>query len=400
VKTLIWAIALILVDASAHAATDTALKIGVLTDMSGAFADLAGKGSVEATKMAIEDFGGNVLGKPIEIVFADHQSKSDVGASIARKWYDTEGVDMITDLTHSAVALAVQDVSKQKHKIDLVTDTATTALTNKNCSPWGVHWTYDAYAMSAGTVHAMVVSGAKTWFFITTDYAFGHSLEASASKVIKEAGGKVLGHALHPLNSTDFSSHLLQAQASGADVIGLANSGTDLANLVKQAREFGILKKQKLSSLLMFITDVHSMGLENAQGLILTTAFYWDRNEESRAWAKRFYERHGAMPTMVHAGTYSAVTHYLKAVKAVGTKDTEAVMAKMRQMPINDFFTKNGRIREDGTMEHDMFLAQVKAPSESKRDWDYYKIIRTIPGSEAFQPQSETECPLVKATAR
>jgi branched-chain amino acid transport system substrate-binding protein len=375
---------------------ESTVKIGVLTDMSGAYADLAGQGSVEATKMAVEDFGGKILGKPIEVVFADHQNKTDVAANIARKWYDQEGVDLIVDLTNSAVAIAVQDLSREKHKIDLVTDTATTALTNKNCSPWGVHWTFDAYALSAGTAAAMVKEGGKNWYFITADYAFGQNLEANATRVVNEMGGKVLGHALAPLNSTDYSSVLLTAQASGAQVIGLANSGTDMSNSVKQAKEFGITKKQKIAALLVFITDIHSLGLENAQGLLLTTAFYWDRTPEAKAWSDRFYKRHGTMPTMVHAGTYSAVMHYLKAVKATDTKDSDAVMAKMRAVPINDFFTKNGHIRPDGVMEHNMFLAQVKTPQESKGPWDYYKILQTIPGSKAFQPLSESECPLVK----
>lgn len=376
-------------------AADTPLKIGVLTDMSGAYADFSGKGSVLATSMAVEDFGGKVLGKPIEIVSADHQNKADIAATIARKWYDRDGVDVIVDLTNSAVAIAVQDIAKERHKIDLVTSTTTTAVTNKNCSPWGVHWSFDAYALSAGTVRAMVEDGANTWFFVTADYTFGHNLEATATKVTKEMGGKVVGHVLFPLSNSDFASHMLQAQASGAQVVALATAGGDTTNAIKQAAEFGITKKQKLAALLVFITDVHSLGLKNAQGITLTTAFYWDRSDETRAWSMRFFKRHGAMPTQVHAGTYSAVIHYLNAIKAAGTKDADPVMVKMRETSINDFFAKDGRIREDGRMVHDMYLAQVKSPAESKRPWDYYKIVKTIPGDKAFQPLSESECPLV-----
>ena len=376
-------------------AADTPLKIGVLTDMSGAYADFSGKGSVLATSMAVEDFGGKVLGKPIEIVSSDHQNKADIAATIARKWYDRDGVDVIVDLTNSAVAIAVQDIAKERHKIDLVTSTTTTAVTNKNCSPWGVHWSFDAYALSAGTVRAMVEDGANTWFFVTADYTFGHNLEATATKVTKEMGGKVVGHVLFPLSNSDFASHMLQAQASGAQVVALATAGGDTTNAIKQAAEFGITKKQKLAALLVFITDVHSLGLKNAQGITLTTAFYWDRTDETRAWSMRFFKRHGAMPTQVHAGTYSAVIHYLNAIKAAGTKDADPVMVKMRETSINDFFAKDGRIREDGRMVHDMYLAQVKSPAESKRPWDYYKIVKTIPGDKAFQPLSESECPLV-----
>lgn len=381
---------------AAGASPDGPVKIAVLGDMSGAYADLSGKGSVIAAQMAIEDFGGSVLGKPIELVSADHQSKTDVALTIARRWYDVEGVDMITDLTHSAVALAVQGVSKQKKKINLVTSTASTALTNKECSPWGVHWTFDAYALSNGAARAMLQEGAKKWYFITADYAFGHNLEATAAEIIKQGSGTVLGRSLHPLNTTDFASHLVKAQASGADVIALANAGTDTSNVVKQANEFGLTKKQHIAALLVFLSDVHSMGLKNAQGLTFVEAFYWDLTPETRAWSQRFFKRHGAMPTMVHAGTYSAVMHYLTAIKAANTKDSDAVMAKMRELPVNDFAFKNGRIRPDGVMDHDMYLFRVKKPEESKGPWDYYKLIRTIPQGQAFQPLEESECPLVK----
>ncbi len=378
----------------ANAAENGPVKIGVLGDQSSAYADLGGKGSVIAAQMAIDDFGKTLLGKPIELVSADHQNKPEVAANIARRWYDREGVDMITDLTNSAVALAVQDVSKEKKKIDLVTSTATTALTNEKCSPYGVHWTFDAYALSVGTAKALVERGGKSWYFITADYTFGYNLEDNATRVIKSMGGKILGSSKAPLNTTDFSSQLLAAKASGAEVIGLANSGADTTNSVKQAAEFGIMKKQKLAAFLPFITDVHAMGLDNAQGLILTTAFYWDMDAAKRAWSERFFKANGTMPSMVHAGTYSAVMHYLKAVKAAGTTDAEAVMKKMREMPVDDFAFK-GTIRADGTMVHDMYLVEVKTPAESKRDWDFYKIIKTIPGDQAFAPASESKCPLM-----
>jgi branched-chain amino acid transport system substrate-binding protein len=388
--------ALVLTLAAAPAlAQDRPVKIGVLGDQSSAYSDLGGKGSVVAAQMAIDDFGKSVLGKPIELVSADHQNKPEIAANIARRWYDREAVEMITDLTNSAVAIAVQNVTKEKKRIDIVTSTATTALTNEECSPYGVHWTFDAYALSVGTARTMVEQGGKSWYFITADYTFGYNLEDNATRVIKAMGGKVLGSAKAPLNTTDFSSQLLEARASGADVVGLANSGADTANAVKQAAEFGITKKQKLAAFLPFITDIHSIGLPNAQGLILTTAFYWDMDEGKRAFAERFDKAHGTMPSQVHAGTYSAVTHYLKAVKAAGTTDADAVMKKMRETPVDDFAFK-GRIREDGRMVHDMYLAQVKTPEESKRPWDYYKILKTIPGEQAFTPLAESKCSLLK----
>jgi branched-chain amino acid transport system substrate-binding protein len=372
------------------------VKIGVLTDMSSAYADLAGKGSVKAAEMAIQDFGGKMLGEPIELVSADHQNKADIAASIARKWYDNEGVDMITDLTNSAVALAVQDITRQRKKLNLITSTGTTLVTNKNCSPYGVHWTYDNYGLSSAPARAMVRAGGKTWFFVTADYAFGHNLEEIASKIVTAEGGRVVGRARHPLNTTDFSSYLLQAQASGADVIGIANTGTDFSNVAKQAQEFGITRKQKLAVLFAFITDIHALGLQNAQGMQLTTAFYWDRNDETRTWARRFFETQRLMPTMIHAGTYSAVTHYLKAVQAVSAKDSDKVMAQMRKTRINDLVWKNAYIREDGRMVHEMYFVEVKSPPESKYPWDYYRILTVIPAEQAFQPLSESECPLVK----
>ena len=389
----IAALAVALAGTPGAAQTDT-VKIGVLGDQSSAYSDLGGKGSVIAAQMAVEDFGTGVLGKPIAIVSADHQNKPEIGANIARGWYDRDGVTMITDLTNSAVAIAVQNLSKEKKKIDLVTSTATTALTNEACSPYGVHWTFDAYALSVGTAKTLVEQGGKTWYFVTADYTFGYNLQDNATRVIAALGGKVLGTAKAPLNTTDFSSQLLEAQASGADVIGLANSGADTANSVKQAAEFRITKKQKLAAFLPFITDIKAIGLENAQGLVLTTAYYWDMDDAKRAWSERFFKRNGTMPTQVHARTYSAVTHYLKAVKAAGTTDSDAVMSKMRELPVDDFAFK-GRIRADGQFIHDMYLAQVKTPAESKRDWDFYKILKTIPGDQAFTPPGESKCPLL-----
>lgn len=394
-RTSLGAAALALALAGPAAAQTEAIKIGVLGDQSSAYSDLGGKGSIIAAEMAAEDFGKSVLGKPIEIVSADHQNKPEIGANIARRWFDRDGVLMITDLTNSAVALAVQNVAKEKKRIDLVTSTATTALTNEACSPYGVHWTFDSYALSVGTAKTLVQQGGKTWYFITADYTFGYNLQDNATRVITALGGKVLGTAKAPLNTTDFSSQLLEAQSSGAEVIGLANSGADTANSVKQAAEFRITKKQKLAAFLPFITDIKAMGLDNAQGLVLTTAFYWDMDNGKRAWSERFFKRNGTMPTQVHAGTYSAVLHYLKAVKAAGSTDADAVMEKMRALPVDDVAFK-GTIRADGQMIHDMYLAEVKTPAESKRDWDFYKIIKTIPGDQAFTPAAESKCPLLR----
>jgi branched-chain amino acid transport system substrate-binding protein len=387
--------ALLALSASPAAAQDRPVKIGVLGDQDSAYSDLGGKGSVVAAQMAIDDFGKTVLGKPIQLVGADHQNKPEVASNIARRWYDREGVDMITDLTNSAVAIAVQNISKEKKKIDLVTSTATTALTNEECSPYGVHWTFDAYALSVGTARTLVEQGGKSWYFITADYTFGYNLEENATRVIKGNGGKVLGSSKAPLNTTDFSSQLLEAKASGAEVIGLANSGADTANSIKQAAEFGIMKGQKLAAFLPFITDIKAIGLPNAQKLILTTAFYWDYDDGKRAWSERFFKLHGTMPTQVHAGTYSAVLHYLKAVQATGTTDAETVIRKMRETPVEDMAFK-GRIREDGTFVHQMYLAEVKTPEESKRDWDFYKILKSIPGDQAFAPIAESKCPSIK----
>jgi branched-chain amino acid transport system substrate-binding protein len=384
---------------AAHAQiSDDVVKIGVLNDQSGLYADLCGPGSVEAVKMAVEDFGGKVLGKPIEVVFADHQNKADIGANIANKWIDVDKVDMIIDLPNTAVCLAVQKICQDKNRIDIISTGASVILTNENCSPTGFHWTYDNYALAKGTGLALVKDGGDSWFFLTADYAFGHDLEKSTAAAVTKAGGKVLGQVRHPFPNNDFSSFLLQAQASKAKVIGLANAGGDTVNAIKQAAEFGITQAgQRLAGLLVFISDVHSLGLKTAQGLVVTTGFYWDFNDETRAWSKRWSARmKGRMPTMSQAGCYSGAMHYLKAIQAAGTDEAKAVSAKMREMPVNDFFAKNGKVRQDGRMVHDMYLAQVKKPDESKYPWDYYKILRVIPGDEAYKPLEETLCPYLK----
>ena len=375
--------------------SDDVVRIGVLNDQTGLYADLGGPGSVVAAKMAAEDFGGTVLGKPIEIVSGDHQNKSDVGAAIAREWFDVGKVDMAIGFDHSAVALAVSQLAAEKNRIAIAGAVGSTAFTGKSCTPLEASWIYDSYALTTSLAKAIVAEGRDSWFFLTVDYAFGHSLEADATAAVKAAGGKVLGGVRHPLNTADFSSYLLQAQASGAKVVAFANGGGDMVNATKQANEFGLTKNQTIVSLLVFISDVHSMGLEAAQGLKFVTAFYWDRDEESRTWSKRFFARAGRMPTMPQAAVYSAVHHYLGAIAAAHTDEAKAVMAKMRERPVNDFYVRGGRLREDGRLVHDMYFAQVKKPSESKGPWDYYKILATIPGDQAFRPLAEGGCPLV-----
>ncbi len=376
--------------------SDDTVKIGVLTDMTGYYADLAGPGSVEAARMAADDFGGKVLGKPIVIVSADHQNKADVSSTIARKWFDEDKVDAIVDLVSSSTALAVMPVAAEKKRITLLSGPATTAITGEKCTPYNVHWTYNNWALANGTGREVVKQGGDTWYFLTADYVFGKSLEEDTAAVVKASGGKVLGASRHPSpGTTDFSSFLLQAQASGAKIIGLANAGADTVNAIKQANEFGITKKQNLAGLLVFISDINSLGLPIAKGMYLTTAFYWDRDDDSRKWSKRFFEKTKRMPTMVQAGVYSAVSHYLKAIQAAGTDDADAVMARMRETPVNDFFAKNGRIGPDGLHRHEMYLVQVKTPEESKYPWDYYKIAKVIPAAEAFPPISD-KCPNVK----
>jgi len=395
---LTTALAAFIAGGGAAMAQQGPVKIGILNDQSSLYADLSGKGSVEAAKMAVEDFGGKALGQPVEIVSADHQNKPDVGSAIAQKWYDADGVDMIADVPTSSVALAVQQVSREKKKIVMFSGPAASEITGEKCSPYSVHWTYDTYALAHVTGQSVVKAGGDTWFFLTADYAFGHALERDTTAVVEENGGKVLGSVNVPLNNQDFSSFLLQAQGSKAKIVGLANAGGDTINSIKQAAEFGIVAGgQKLAGLLVFVSDVHSLGLQIAQGLQLTEAFYWDQNDETRAWSKRFAARMpGREPTMVQAGVYGAVLHYLKAVQAVGSKDADKVMAKMRETPINDFMTKNGTLRIDGRVMRDMYLFEVKKPSESKGPWDYYKLIRTVPANEAYRPLEKDNCPLVK----
>jgi branched-chain amino acid transport system substrate-binding protein len=381
----------------AEKVSDGVVKIGLLLDMSSLYADITGQGSVTAARMAIEDYGGKVLGKPVEVIFADHQNKPDIAASLAREWFDTQKVDAILDVAASATALAAVEIAKGKNKIVVMSGPGAARLTNEACSPISVHYAYDTYSLAHTTGGATVKQGGDTWFFLTADYAFGHELERDASAVVTESGGKVVGSVRAPLNNPDFSSFLLQAQSSKAKVIGLANAGGDTTNAIKQAAEFGIVKGgQKLAGLLVYINDVHSLGLERAQGMLLTEGFYWDLNDETRAWSKRFFDKQSKMPNMSQAGLYSSVMHYLKAVEVAGTDETGPVMAKMRELPINDVFAKNGRIREDGRMVHDMYLFEVKTPAESKGPWDYYKLVATVPGEEAFQPLSKSRCPLVK----
>jgi branched-chain amino acid transport system substrate-binding protein len=373
--------------------SDDIVKIGILNDQSGVYADFGGKWSYEAAKMAAEDFGGTVLGKKIEIITADHQNKPDVAANIARQWYDEDKVDSIMELTTSSVALAVQGISKEKKKIDIVTGAATTALTGDQCSPYGFHWAYDTHALAVGTGGALVENGGDTWYFLTADYAFGYSLEEQTSKFVTDNGGKVLGSVRHPLGTNDFSSFLLQAQASGAKVIGLADAGLDTANAIKQASEFGIVQGgQRLAALLFTLSEVHGLGAEAAQGLSLTEGFYWDRNDETRAFGERFHDRTGRMPNMVQAGTYSAVLQYLKAIKEVGTDETEAVSKALHEMPVNDVFAHDGKVGANGRMIYDMYLMEVKKPSEMKGDWDYYNVLATVPGDKAFIKPSESGC--------
>ncbi|WP_344762340.1 ABC transporter substrate-binding protein [Actimicrobium antarcticum] len=378
--------------------SDDVVKVGLLLDLSGVYADIAGKGTATAVQMAIDDFGGKVLGKKIEMVFADHNNKADIAASKAREWFDTAKVDALLDVAGSATALSALEVAKLKNKIVIFNGPGTQRITNDLCTPVSVHYVYDTYSLANVTAKAMVKNGGDTWYFLSADWAFGAALQQNASEVVKEAGGKVLGASKHPSNAPDFSSYLLQAQASGAKVIGLANSGADTVNAIKGAQEFGLMRsgKQKLAGLLMFINDIHALGLQNAQGLLLSEAFYWDMNNETRAWSRRYFEKTKGMPNMIQAGAYSSTMHYLKAIQASGTDDTATVMAKMKATPINDFFAKNGRIREDGRMVHDMYLFEVKKPSESKTPWDYYNLVGTVPADQAFMPLSKSDCSLVK----
>lgn len=382
---------------AAHAqVSDDVVKIGVLADLSGLYSDLSGIGSVEAAKMAVEDFGGTVLGKKIEVVSADHQNKPDIGADIARRWYDREQVDAIVDVPTSSVAFAVQAVGRDKNKVLLISSSGSSDLTGKSCSPVSVQWTYDTYALANTAGRTLIEQGGNTWFFLTADYAFGYALERDTGALVTALGGKVLGNVRAPQDTKDMSSFLLQAQASGAKVIGLANAGGDTITAVKQANEFGITKGgQKIVGLLTYISDVNSMGLKDAQGLILSSAFYWDMDEATRAWTKRFMARVHKVPTMANAGSYGAVLHYLKAIKKAGTDDGPTVVKTMKEIPVEDFFTKDGKVREDGRVIRNMYVFQVKTPAESKYPFDYYKLLKTVPGDEAFRPLAEGHCPLV-----
>jgi branched-chain amino acid transport system substrate-binding protein len=377
--------------AQAQMSHDT-IKIGFLTDMSGVYADVDGAGGAEAIKMAIADMGGSINGKKIEFISADHQGKGDIASTKAREWFDQQGVDLLIGGTNSTASLAMAKVALDKKRVFIAVGAGTSALTNEQCTPYTVHYAYDTVALARGTGSAMVKQGGKSWFFLTADYAFGQSLEKDTADVVKANGGTVVGSVKHPLGASDFSSFLLQAQSSKAQVLGLANAGNDFINATKAANEFGITKKMKLAGLLVFINDVHTLGLNTTQGLYLTDGWYWDQNAESRAWAKRYFAKMKKMPSMAQAGDYSAAMTYLNAVKAAGTDDADKVMAQMKKTKINDMFTKNGVIRPDGRMVHDMYLMQVKTPKESKGPWDYYKLVSTIPGEQAYTTKSESKC--------
>ena len=372
------------------------IKIGLITDMSGVYADIDGAGGVEAVKMAIADFGGALAGKKIEFVVADHQNKADIAASKAREWFDKDGVDMLIGGTNSGTNLAMAKVAAEKKKVYVAIGGATARLTNEECTPYTVHYAYDTVALAKGTGSAIVKQGGKEWFFLTADYAFGASLEKSTSDVVNANGGKILGSVKHPLSASDFSSFLLQAQSSKAKILGLANAGGDTINSIKAANEFGINKSMKLAGLLMFINDVHSLGLDLTQGMYLTDGWYWDLNDATRKWSKRYFDKMKKMPSLLQAADYSATAHYLNAVKAAGTDNPDKVMAQMKKTGINDFFTSNGVIRGDGRMVHDMYLMEVKKKSESKYPWDYYKVVQTIPGEQAFGTKAESKCALWK----
>jgi len=383
----------------AHAANAAeTIKIGVLNDQSGVFADNGGTGSVAAAKLAVEDFGGELLGQKIEVISADHQNKPDIASATARKWFDTEGVDVIADGAASSAGFAILEIARQKNKIFVISGPGSSDFTGKACSPVSFHFNYDTYALSKLTSEAVTKAGGNTWYFISADYAFGHALQRDATKFIEAAGGKVIGSAAHPLGSADMASFLLQAQGSKAKVVGLATSGADVQTAIKQAGEFGIVESgQQLAGLLVFITDVNALGLKATQGLQVTTSFYWDLNEQTRAWAKRYFAATGGkVPSMVQAGVYSGVHHYLAAVKAAGTKEPAVVAKKMHEMKVNDMYNKDVTIRPDGRVLHSMYLVQVKKPDESKYKYDYYKVITTSPGEQAFRPMSDGNCPLVK----
>jgi branched-chain amino acid transport system substrate-binding protein len=377
--------------------SDGVVKLGVLTNLSGISADNTGRGSVVAAQMAVEDYGGSVRGKPIELVFADHLNKPDVGLAIARRWLDAEKVDAIVDVPISSIALAVQGLTRERKRVFLISGGGSSDLTGKAFSPYGIQWTYDTFALANVAARALIAKGLKSWYFVTADYAFGHALERDATAVLKSAGGRVVGTTRHPFATADFSSFLLQAQASGAQVIALANSGDDTLSALKQAVEFGLTAGgQQIVGLHIGLVDTHALGLKAAQGMVLTDGFYWDADDEARAWSNRFFARHKAMPTMNQAGVYSAVTHYLRAIDASGTDEAGAVVAAMRAKPVNDFFAHHGVIRQDGRMVHDMYLMQAKAPAASKGEWDLYEILARVPGEEAFRSIEDGECPIRK----
>jgi branched-chain amino acid transport system substrate-binding protein len=381
--------------ASAQVSGDV-IKIGLITDMSGVYADVDGPGGAEAVKMAIADLGGAINGKKIEFLIADHQNKADIAASKAREWFDQQGVDMLLGGTNSATGLAMAKVAAEKKKVFFSIGAATSRLTNEECTSYTVHYAYDTVALARGTGGAIVKQGGKDWYFLTADYAFGASLEKDTADVVKTNGGKVVGGVRHPLSASDFSSFLLQAQSSKAQILGLANAGGDTINSIKAANEFGVTKSMKLAGLLMFITDVHSLGLNLTQGMYLTDGWYWDLNNETRAWSKKYFEKMKKMPSMLQAADYSATTQYLNAVKATGTDDPDKVMAQLKKTKINDLFAKNGVVRPDGRMVHDMYLMEVKKPSDSKYPWDYYKVVQTIPGDQAYMTKAESKCALWK----
>ncbi len=396
-RLLVCAILASLASAAHAQVSDDVVRIGVLTDLSSWGRDNSGPGPVEAAKMAVEEFGPTVLGKPIEIISADHQMKTDVGVQIVRGWFDTGEVDAVVDVPNSAIAIAVHNLARERNRIALFSGPGASSITDELCSPNTVQFTYDTYALSKVTASAVMKEGAKSWFFVTADYAFGHQLEADATHFIKRMGGTVLGSVRHPTNTADFSSFVLQAQSSKADVVAFANAGQDTDNAIKQSGEFGLVQGgQKLVGLLMFDTDVHAIGLRAAQGTYMTTASYWNMNEATRAWSKKFYDRVHVMPTMIHTGVYGAVLHYLKAIKAAGTDDPQKVMAKMRELPIEDTFVHGGYLRADGRVIRDMYLAKVKSPEQSKEPWDYLDIVKTVKGEDAFRPVSESKCPLLK----
>ncbi|MBA1147750.1 ABC transporter substrate-binding protein [Ectothiorhodospiraceae bacterium WFHF3C12] len=391
-----------IVSGAAHAAevSGDAVKIGVLTDMSGPLSSMAGPGSVAAAEMAIEDFGGEVLGKPVELLTADHQNKPDIASAVARRWIDQQGVDMLSDMVSSSVALAVQRLATSKDTMMITTSAATSALTNEECSPLAIHYVYDTYSLAAGTAKAVLANGGKKWFFLTVDYAYGHSLEENTTSVINELGGTVVGAVHHPLGTSDMTSYLLQAQATDADVIALANSGTDFINAISQAAEFGVGRDKQMVGMLVFLENAHSVGLKAIQGLQFTLAWYWDQSDEAREFAERFQKRQGKMPNSLNAGLYSAVTNYLRAVEAAGTDDATAVREQFAKMKMTDMFHKNAWVREDGRVMHDMKLMEAKKPSESNGEWDLFKVARTIPADEAFMPLSQSECSMVQASAK